>query len=214
MKKINMKMKQYSILTLLVVISIVLVGLIYSTGQKKDEHQLVGTENQADDLMVDEIDYVVDEPKDSTKDSEDQSPFIKVENIFVDDQYVSPEVNVESINIEEDSNTEISLVDIEEVDVPISEEPEKPNLTPPEVVPETKDDLTDPDKVPEYDEEETTYTPEPEAEEVADEVRGTNLVPDSENPFLQDDIPSNGNMGEMMGKDYDEGAPSGEGDKF
>ena len=219
MKKKTLKMKQYSIIAILVVVSIALVGLIYSVGQKsKNDQQVVASENQVNEPIVDEIDYEIIESKNSAKDNEDESPYIEVEDIVVDDlneEDGSSEVIVESIDIDEDSNAEISVIDVDEIDVPVSEEPEKPDMTPPEEIPETTDDLTDPDNVPEYDVEETTYTPELEVEEMEDEVRGSNLVPDSENPFLQDNIPGNGDGGEMMGEDYyEDGVPSGEGDKF
>lgn len=219
MKKKILKMKQYSIITLLIIISIALVGLIYSAGQKsKNDQQVVASENQVNEPIVDEIDYEIIESKNSAKDNEDESPYIEVEDIVVDDlneEDGSSEVIVESIDIDEDSNAEISVIDVDEIDVPVSEEPEKPDMTPPEEIPETTDDLTDPDNVPEYDEDETTYTPEPEAEEPEEEVRGSNLVPDSENPFLQDDIPSNGEGGEQQGSDfYEDGNKAGEGDKF
>ncbi len=219
MKKTNIKMKQYSVVALLVVISIVLVGLIYSTGQKnKDDQQLVGTENQADDPTVDEIDYSVVEIEDNIQDTEDEISFVVVEDIVANDQNEqdgNSEIIVEPIDVDENTNTEINVADVEEIDVPVSEEPVKPETTSPEEIPETSDDLTDPDHVPEYDEEETTYVPEPEPEIEVDEVRGSNLVPDSENPFLQDDIPSNGDGGEIQGEDlYQDGVPAGEGDKF
>jgi hypothetical protein len=219
MKKKIIKMKQYCVIALLVVVSIALVGLIYSAGQKtKNDQLVVASENQANEPIVDEIDYEVIESKSTTNDSDDEITSVKVEDIISDDQNEedgSPKVIVESIDINEDSNTEVSVIDVDVIDVPVSEEPEKPDMTPPEDIPETTDDLTDPDNVPEYNEDETTYTPEPEVEEVEDEVRGSNLVPDSENPFLQDNIPGNGDGGEMMGEDYyEDGVPSGEGDKF
>ena len=219
MKNNKLKMKQYSIVALLVVVSIVLAGFIYSAGQRsKDDQQVVGTKNQTNEPTVNEIDYSAVELEDSTKDSVDENSSVEVEDIVTDDKKEidgSPEVIVETIDVDEDINIEISVVDVEEIDVSISEEPEKPDMTPPEETPETTDDLTDPDNVPEYDEEETTYMPEPEVEEMEDEVRGSNLVPDSENPFLQDNIPGNGDGGEMMGEDYyEDGVPSGEGDKF
>jgi hypothetical protein len=220
MKKNNLKIKQYGIVTVLVVICIVLAGLIYTTGQQKDDNQLsTETERQENEPIVGELEYdaEVDEPIEIEEIIEDEG--IQVENIDtveIEEANEEPDaVTVEPIEVDGGTGSDLEVIVEEKIEVTIVEEPEKPDLTPPEEQPETTDDLTDPDNVPGYEEDEVTYTPEPEPEEPEDEVRGSNLVPDSENPFLQENIPSNGEGGEIQGEDlYQDGVPAGEGDKF
>lgn len=221
MKKSNFKMKQYSVIAILVVICIALVGLIFSASQRKvDNQQMIESEREEDTPTVAELDYTEEGKDINDENSDDSLTEVVVEEIAIDIDEESVEesldITVEPIDLEEDTNKDIVVVEKEEVEVPMAEEPEKPDLTSPEQKPETTDDLTNPDKEPEYEEEETTYVPEPEPEiEQEDEVRGSNLVPDSENPFSQDNIPSNGDGGEQQGSDfYQDGNPAGEGDKF
>lgn len=219
MKINNLKIKQYGIVIVLVVICIVLAGLIYTAGQQKDDNQLsTETETQENELIVGELEYDAEAAETINVEEVSEDKGIQVESIDTDEIEETNEepdgVTVEPIEVDGGAESDLEVVVEEKIEVTIVEEPDKPDLTPPEEQPETTDDLTDPDNIPDYDEDEVTYTPEPEIEEPEDEVRGSNLVPDSENPFLQDNIPSNGDMGEMKGEDYDEGAPSGEGDKF
>ena len=220
MKKNNLKIKQYGIVTVLVVICIVLVGLIYTAGQQKDDNQVsTETEMQENEPIVGELEYDVEANDTIEAEEVDEDEGIQVENIdrveIEEANEESDEITVEPIEVDGGTESDLEVIVEENIEVTIVEEPEKPDLTPPEEQPETTDDLTDPNNVPEYDEDETTYTPEPEAEEPEDEVRGSNLVPDSENPFLQDDIPSNGEGGEQQGSDfYEDGNKAGEGDKF
>lgn len=215
----NTKMKRYGIVTVLVVVCIVLVGLIYTAVQKSNDDRVATDANHEETTpvvgtleMTDEVEgeMEVDEPI-GVEDIDTSGDETANDDVYADEE---PMVEVEPIEIDGTEGVEAETIVVESIDEPMAEEPDKPETTPPEEVPETDDDLTDPDVVPEYDEEETTFVPEPEVEEPQDEVRGTEQVPDSENPFLQDNIPSNGNMGEMKGEDYDDGAPSGEGDKF
>jgi len=220
----NAKFKQYSVVAILVVVALILVGLIYTSTQGKDGNGVMAEVNDqsespnVEEININQADQVIDEVEDDK---------IVVEAINTEqDEVVEVVINEDQVVdvITDESNSDDSVGDtggieaevivVETIEEPVAEEPDKPEETPPEEQPETDDDLTNPDVVPEYDEEEVTYTPEVEEEEPVDEVRGSNQVPDSENPFLQDDIPSNGDMGEMKGEDYDEGAPSGEGDKF
>lgn len=214
MKKTNVKMKQYSIVVVLVVICVVLVGMIYSVSKgKNNEQQVVESVDVNDKVEVDKIEVVSDVSNEVEEELDDA---IVVEQIDVntdDNQEDSDNVAVEQIVVDDNTDTEISVIEVEEVDEPIAEEPDKPEQTPPEEIPETIDDLTDPDKVPEYEEEETTYVSEPEPEELQEIVRGSNQVPDSENPFLQDNIPSSGDSGEVYVDDISEYEP-GTGDKF
>ncbi|GEM_PF-3193524 len=215
----NTKFKQHGIVTLLIVICAVLIGLIYTSTQGKDDNvAAVATDEQAITPVVKDIN--VDETAENNAKNGESSGVI-VEQIDPDQDDVV-EVNVDneaievsSIDREEAGDTEVDVIVIEEIVEPQAEVPDKPDTTPPEEQPVTDDDLTNPDVVPEYDEAEVTYVPDTEPEEEQDEVRGSNLVPDSENPFLQDNIPGNGDGGESLGEDlYQDGVPSGEGDKF
>lgn len=89
------------------------------------------------------------------------------------------------------------------VEEPMPEVPEKPDTTPPDKKPETTYDLTDPNQKPSYEEDEVTYVaevvPKPESEPIITE-EASNLVPESENPFLHSNIPSDGDKGEMKGE--------------
>lgn len=209
----QVKIKQYGVAVLLIAVCFMLVGLIYMTGQRDDENSVVG-EVERQDTTIEVGSIVVDQEDDVV---------VEVDPIVTEGM---DEMEAESDDTISDNGIEVQPIDpvsgsenasatiVETIEEPMAEEPEKPELTPPDEIPETDDDLTNPDVVPEYDELEVTYVPEPEVVEPEDEVRGSNLVPDSENPFLQDDIPGNGDGGEMRGEDYDEGNPSGEGDKF
>jgi hypothetical protein len=218
----NIKFTQYSVVTVLVVVALALAGLIYTSTQGNDSNSAVveGNSqgeapnveeidiNQADEV-IDEVDgdKIVVEAIDTNQD--------EVVDIVIDEEQVVDVVTDESNDdgVGDTSVTDVEVIAVETIEEPVAEEPKKPEETPPEEQPETDDDLTNSDVVPEYDEEEVTYTPEVEEEEPVEEVRGSNQVPDSENPFLQDDIPSNGDGGEMNGEDYGDGE-WGTGDKF
>jgi hypothetical protein len=221
----NTKFKQYSVVAVLFVIALVLVGFIYTSTQSKDGNGVMAEVNdQSESPNVEEINtnqsnQVIDEVEDDKIVVEaidtDQDEVVDV--VIDEDQVV--DVSTDESNSDDSvgdrGGTEAEMIVIETIEEPVAEEPEKPEETPPEELPKTDDDLTNPDVVPEYDETEVTYTPEVEEEEPVEEVRGTNQVPDSENPFLQDDIPSNGDGGEEQGSDYyQDGNQAGEGDKF
>jgi hypothetical protein len=216
MRKNNDKLKQYSIIAVMAVICIGLVGLIYSVGQRNsNDLQISEAGKEKASLTVSELDYLEDRAYEADTNSEDSLVKIDIESINNDIEEAS-EIIVEPIDSEENIAIGTGILEKEEVEVPIVVVPDKPDLTPPEQMPETSDDLTNPDKIPEYDEEQTTYVPESEpVVEQQNEVRGSNLVPDSENPFLQVNIPSNGDGGEIQGENlYQDGVPAGEGDKF
>jgi hypothetical protein len=202
MKKINMKIKQYVIISALILVSIVLVGIIYKAGESKhDDKEVASMIYQADTVNVDGIDA-------ASADTEVNH------DVDGSDEMVTG-IEVEPIDINENHDTDSSVAESEQIDVKMPVEPEKPDTVPPEYKPVTTDDLTNLDKEPEYVEEDITYIPEPEHEEPSNEPIGTYTVPDSENPFLQDNIPSNGDGGEIQGEDlYQDGIPAGDGDKF
>lgn len=215
----NTKIKQYAIVTILIVISVILVGLIYTSGHRKAEKNIaLDSGQQAHAPNVEEIDMSEGHQEDI---SEDETIIVEeIDTSRIDFQTtdvtsdVETDIAVDPIEITDNSIGGASTVVVESIEEPMAVEPEKPDMTPPEHQPETTDDLTNGDQQPKYDEEQTTYVPEIVPEEALDEPRGTYTVPDSENPFLQENIPSNGYGGEMMGEDYDNGNPSGEGDKF
>jgi hypothetical protein len=219
----NTKFKQYSIVAVLVVIALVLVGLIYTSTQGKDGNGVVTEVNDksespnVEEININQSNQVIDELEDDKVvveaiDTEQD----EIVDVVVDEDQVVDVTTDESSDddgVSDTGGTEAEVIVVETIEEPVAEEPEKPEETPPEEQPETDDDLTNPDVVPEYDEEEVTYTPEVEKEEPVEEVRGSNQVPDSENPFLQDDIPSNGDGGEVEVDDVTDFEP-GTGDKF
>ena len=222
MSKIT-KFKQYSVVAVLVIIALVLVGLIYTSTQGKDGNGVVAEVNdQSESPNVEEINtnqsnQVINEVQDDkiVVEAIDTEQDEVVDVVIDEDQVV--DVSTDESNSDDSvgdaGGTEAEVIVIETIEEPVAEEPVKPEDTPPEEQPETDDDLTNPDVVPEYEEEEVTYTPEVEEEEPVEEVRGSNQVPDSENPFLQDDIPSNGDGGEVEVDDVTDYEP-GTGDKF
>lgn len=212
MKRTNIKEKQYSIMVVLVMISFMLAGMIYSASQRKEDHKQLATEEVSiQEVVIEDIElteYEAGEPE----------TIVEVEEIPIEGNEILEEVTifveVEPISIVDDQTYDTGLVVMEEIEVPKAEEPEKPDLTPPVQEPETSDDLNNLAAVPEYAEEAITYIPDAElVVEKVEEVRGSNLIPDSDNPFLQVDIPSNGDGGELMGSDLGDGT-WGTGDKF
>lgn len=221
MSKIGVKSKRLIIGSTLVVVCFVLAGLIISTSQLNKKKSDIDVSNSSENqVTVDEID-VKDESdlegavggQESEELLVESTEDIQVDGIDVSSLDTKDLVSVDPIVVNEKDDMDIKDAVVEEIVVEQVEEPEKPDLTPPEGKPETQDDLTDPDKVPEYDDEETTYIPEPEPEEPEEELVNSNLVPDSENPFLQDNIPSNGDGGEIDVEDVSDYEP-GTGDKF
>ena len=126
------------------------------------------------------------------------------------------DVQVEAIEVPESNANSDSKAQEETIDEPMPVEPEKPVSTSPSHTPQTTDNIENTDKVPEYSEEESYTSEEPVEEEkpVATETNEeSNLVPDSQNPFLQPNIPSNGDGGEIKLEDITDHKP-GTGDKF
>lgn len=193
MKKMNMKTKRVMLISTFLVIGIALVGAIYiKTNTKNMNEDILIREKESDNTVVDTI----EEPG---KDEE------KIE---------VPEIREEEVIKDIDNKVEKEVIE-----EPLPKEPEKPKSTPPEKKPQTKDDVEDITKEPEYDKEEVIYIPEekeePQTEKdpVPKDNEEDNLVPESENPFLQDNIPNNGDGGEMKLDDVTDHVP-GTGDKF
>ena len=202
----NTKQKQYIIIAVLLVISIALVGMIYTSVNRKN-HIASEQETKNNENIP-----VVEALEDSGKDEN----FNGNKNAFKDEDQEDNTVTVDPIDVNAKAGSTPEVAENEVIEVPMAVAPEKPNLAPPDHKPETTADLTNPDQQPEYDDDQTTYIQETKPVEIKPEVpSGTYTVPDAENPFLQKDIPSNGVGGEQQGSDfYQDGNPAGEGDKF
>jgi hypothetical protein len=161
---------------------------------------------------------------------------VVADNVLEDEDATNPVVEelVENekeevtVEVPEIVETETNVIDqkdqVTTIEEPLPEEPEKPELEAPEEKPVSADDLNNMDTEPQYDEEdvvieseevfvvadeEEDVTPEPEV----GEEEQSDLVPASENPFLN---PENAaNPIESNGEDYyEDGRKAGEGDKF
>lgn len=197
MKKMNSKQITLVTGTSLIIVAVIVGALIFSklnTGEVSKDNVL--SENQDNIPVVEEIEV-----------SEEVMPVVEVPKIQ-DTETELPKDNEEVVSIEE----------------PMPEPPEKPELEAPEGKPETTDDLEDMDNVPEYNEEdlvveteEVVVVNEPqestEPEPIVEDEGESNLVPPSENPFLN---PANAVKPiELNGEDfYEDGRKAGEGDKF
>jgi hypothetical protein len=195
MKKMNSKQITIITGTSLIIVAVIFGALIFSklnTGEVAKDNVL--SENQDDTPVVEEI-----------EETEGVKQVVEVPKIQ-DTETKAIEDNEEVVSIEE----------------PMPEPPEKPELDSPKDRPETNDDLEDMDNVPEYNEEdlvieveEVVVVKEPqeskEPEPVVEEEYESNLVPPSENPFLN---PENAAKPiELDGSDLGDGE-WGTGDKF
>ena len=195
MKKMNSKQITLAIGTSLIIVAVIFGALIFSklnTGEVSKDNVL--SENQDDTPVVEEI-----------KESEEVKKVVEV-----------PKIQDTETKVIEDNE---EVVSIEE---PMPEPPEKPELEAPKDKPETNDDLEDMENVPEYNKEYLVIEPEEvvvvnepqestEQEPVVEEESESNLVPPSENPFLN---PENAAKPiELDGSDYGDGE-WGTGDKF
>jgi len=196
-----MKTKRMMITMMLLVCCIAVVGGIYTVLQPKT----IATDEEPAN----------NEPKPIVEIIETEEP-VEVEEIVTENKEVVTEeeadkedtVVVEEIVVTEEKVDEIEKEDKVVVDVPMPKVPD--------TVPETKDDVTDMSKEPEYEEEQVTYKEEEKKEPPkidTDEKEDSNLVPDSQNPFLN---PNNASKPtEVNGEDfYQDGRKAGEGDKF
>lgn len=195
MKNNNTKSKRIMIVSVLLFLCVFVVGGIYLTTTQKHATNHSNTETNNDETpIVEEINT----EKLVTENTEE--PVIEIEEI------------IEEVEIQE--NPKEAEVVIEET---LPEEPQKPDNTPPTVIPETKDDVEDMTTEPEYEEKEVTYVEEEEEvpvnETEPEPDEESNLVPDSENPFAN---PENAaTPTEVNGEDYyEDGRKPGEGDKF
>lgn len=195
MKKMNSKQITLVTGTSLIIVAVIFGALIFSklnTGEVAKDNVL--SENQDDTPVVEEI-----------EETEGVKPVVEV-----------PKIQDTETNVIEDNE---EIVSIEE---PMPEPPEKPELEAPKDKPETNDDLEDMENVPEYNEEDLVVEPEEvvvvnepqestEPEPVVEEEGESNLVPPSENPFLNPDNAVNAE--EIDGSEISDYVP-GTGDKF
>ena len=179
----------------LIIVAVIFGALIFSklnTGEVAKD--IVLSENQDDAPVVEEIE-------------ENEEVKQVVEVLKIQDT---------KTKLTEDKNEVIVI------DEPMPEPPEKPELEAPKDKPETNDDIENMDNVPEYKEEDLVVEPEEvvvvnepqestEPERVVEEESESNLVPPSENPFLN---PENAAKPiELNGSDLGDGE-WGTGDKF
>jgi len=201
MKRTNIKRQRLLIIAVLVLFAVALAGGIYININQQNSMDHLQAIETSKDVAVDEIDKEK-EILDVVALDETQGVVVEVQPIDDSDLILITDSEVQEDTIEE----------------PMPTAPEIPKSTPPAQTPQTSDNLENKDQIPTYSEEETNFTPEvTELEEpvVSKEQEPSNLVPDAQNPFLQNNIPSNGDSGEMNGSDYYEnGVPAGEGDKF
>ncbi|MEA1974839.1 MAG: DUF6550 family protein [Bacillota bacterium] len=198
MKKMTIKTQRRILTSALLVVCVILVGVIYIR---------MNEDKPNTDILINEIETNANEPEVEAIETPEESVIVEV-----------PEINIDETKKEDVKVTE------EEIKEPIPTKPKKPDNTPPEQKPETSDNVKDMTKEPEYEEEEVVYVLDEleEADLATEEVTDpnqnsadeeSNLVPDSENPFLQDNIPNNGDGGFQDSSDYSDHVP-GTGDKF
>lgn len=210
MKRMKLDIGRLLINTSMIVVCLMLVGGIYWAMNRGSE---------ATDLVVtNEENNVIVETK--TDDQvEENSPVV-----ILDSSETSEAVSVDQIVEDKLIVNTTGISTTETINALMPEEPEKPALTPPTQKPKTTDDLTDVSKTPTYPEKETVIIPEVKKETMkVDTTEGTpttstgesKLVPDAENPFLQEGISENGSGGAVDGSTlYQDGVAAGSGDKF
>jgi hypothetical protein len=191
----NTKQLNLIIGTSLIIVAVIFGALIFSklnTGEVVKDNVL--SENQDNAPVVEEI-----------KETDKVKKVVEV-----------PKIQDTETKVTEDKK-EVTIID-----EPMPEPPEKPELEAPKHKPETNDDLEDMDNVPEYNEEDLVIEPEEavvvhephestKPEPVVEDESKSNLVPPSENPFLN---PENvAKPIELDGSNYGDGE-WGTGDKF
>lgn len=206
-----MRTKRMMITMMLLVCCIAVVGGIYMVLQPKAFTTNDEAVNIDSDLVVEIIE--LEEPNQIEVFTIEDKETVQVEETIVVEEIVIAEKNVDGKEQDDDGKEQDDDVIVEET---MPEEPDKPETSPPDIVPETKDDVTDMSKEPEYEEEQVTYEEEKKEEAPKDNIeekKDSNLIPDSQNPFLN---PNNaGNPDIREGEDfYENGVPAGQGDKF
>lgn len=202
----TVKKMQSMVIAILIVFCLILSGMIYTSVNR-----------EAATISAEYTDDAVDEPVVEALENQGIESVLEEKEVFAQVDVIEDKTfYVEPIDVDVNQSKESDELESVTIEVPMPVVPVKPDLAQPEQKPETSDDLTNAEQQPEYKEEQITFITEPEPTVVeADVPRGTYLVPDSENPFLQENIPSNGDGGEQLGSDfYQDGNPAGEGDKF
>ena len=204
MRKIKEKTAQRFVIALMAMGIFLMGSLLYMNVNKIDQpttqESVAVVSEEPKQVVVEKIVPSDDDKSDNTENSTNNGN----QNF---PEIIEPIVSTETKSIGDEVVTE------ESIQVPMAPEPVASEAAEPDIIPTTDSDLTNPDVEPTYSEEQVTYVPEPEPQMV-DEVETTsNLVPDSENPFLQPDIPSNGDRGEVRIEEVSDYVP-GTGDKF
>lgn len=203
MKKMSFKTQRSIIVTGLIVLCLVLASVIYMVEKPNSRKDIISQENEGTSQVVAEIN--------KSGSGQEDSDLLKDNEISNSNNTIN--VVVEPIDSEGFDSTGDSMIVEEVIEVSMPTEPKKPENTPPDHKPETTDDITDIEKEPQYNEEDTVYVPELKPIQVETPSEPSNLVPPSENPFLQNNIPSNGDGGEIKIDDVSDYVP-GTGDKF
>lgn len=196
-----MKTKRMMITMMLLVCCIAVVGGIYTVLQPKTTATDEVLANNEPNPVVEIIE--TEEPVEAEEIVHEDIKLINEEEADKEETVVVEEIVITEEKEDEKGNQETVVVEVPMPEVP-------------DTVPETKDDVTDMSKEPEYEEEQVTYQEEKKEEPVngnIEEKKDSNLVPDSQNPFLN---PNNaGNPDIRKGEDfYENGVPAGQGDKF
>lgn len=181
----------------LIILVVILIIGIYSITRSINKVQTIKVKEN-DDIMIEVEQLDVDNSDEAEiKDGSVIGNDLVVMPIIIDDDKIGIEIT-EDINI---------------IAIPLPEVPTRPDNEEPDYNPVTVDDITDLENEPGYNEDQTIYIPEPDTEPEEQGNEPSNLVPDSENPFLQDNIPENGDGGEFNGEDLGDGE-WGAGDMF
>lgn len=219
----NNRIKQITIISVLIVVAIALVYGIYQKSQPTIQPDIGVNNEESKKVKVEDI---------------EEKPTIKVPDIKITKQ---KEDNDKEEEKEKDKLDNVKDKDIEQVIVEVEKPvvPPKPELPKEEPVDElTKSDTksipSDENAVKNGDEEENSNPPTydepptieekpienpvivtPDAPKDTSEDKSENLVPDAENPFLKtpSSVPSNGARGERDSSNYGDGE-WGTGDKF
>ncbi len=185
MKKINGKQKRVFVSASLLIVALVLVVTLYS-------------KLNSNEIQIDRLQGVAVELAPQVDDIE-KSEIVKV-------AVTVAEIEPEKITISKNDKVEVVVIN-----EPIPTPPEKPKMEAPESKPQTNDDLEDMANMPEYTKEELVVETEEVIIVTEEQPAESNLVPASENPFLN---PANvAKPIELNGSDLGEGE-WGTGDKF
>ncbi|MGV8146776.1 MAG: DUF6550 family protein [Alkaliphilus sp.] len=199
----NLKNQRRMVISALLVICVLLVGAIYLRINPNTavEDNIAKEDLREDTVEVAEITGLAEEAKENYNKHEENTNTVEVAKIELEQTSENPSNKVEKVVINE----------------PMPVVPDKPENKPPTHTPQTNSDLGNPDEKPVYAEEEVVYVPEPvEESQTVEETTSSGenqqaanngesgLVPDSENPFLQANIPDNSFLGISGGVKFED----------